>query len=585
MTFWEYLEQTKQTDFKGLSEATANQLSELIGRGHSVADLLGHYADDFGHLPAAKLQSLAAARRAWQAWRRRRHQFDQARKEAKLPPLPEAALKATCAPHELDALVRTARLCPRDSVKNEAAWVDALRAGTSLWRAALGVTRKEAKVECKALDHQQAASHYDDYVGKKLELGEAAAHRWLALRRGAKERVLQLSIEPPKDSLLTQVELVHKRLGPLAQERSTESLLEELVLDDLEPWLLRILDQESESEAILSATQSLAGLLNAAPLQVRRIGAIFVALRAQTKAVGVVVADREGELLAQRVLKIDGQWVQKALSVLGEYNVHHIAIPASAPPAASELYAEIEREAEQAGLQLARVRAAALAEARLPLTDPPTRLGVSVASALVLARRVLDPVKEWAAVDPVAIGVAEYQNDLNEERLRAALKETVELCKLERRRGTKGSSATAPAPRAATTGVARLNPLVKNIADLRGGMSVHGIVTNISHFGAFVNIGLPQEALVHISELSDNFVSNPNEVVSIGQQVTAHVLSVDPPRGRISLSMKTMAVARPRAAGNGPQRSAAAVANKSSAKPLPKSRSEALANLERLFKK
>ena len=130
--------------------------------------------------------------------------------------------------------------------------------------------------------------------------------------------------------------------------------------------------------------------------------------------------------------------------------------------------------------------------------------------------------------------------------------------------------------------MARLNPLVKTLNDLRGGMTVHGVVTNISHFGAFVNLGLPQEALVHISELSDQFVENPNEVVSIGQQVTAHVLAVDPGRGRISLSLKSQAkvlLDRDRGGGRGdrdPSRSRGSDTM---------SKAEALANLEKLFKK
>jgi uncharacterized protein len=114
-------------------------------------------------------------------------------------------------------------------------------------------------------------------------------------------------------------------------------------------------------------------------------------------------------------------------------------------------------------------------------------------------------------------------------------------------------------------------------------MTVHGVVTNISHFGAFINIGLPQEALVHISELSDQFVSNPNDVVSIGQQVTAHVLTVDPPRGRISLSLKSLnkiLIER--------EHSRKRSERAGWSKPAPDvkmSKSQALANLEKLFKK
>ncbi|MDN5201329.1 Tex family protein [Fulvivirgaceae bacterium BMA10] len=79
---------------------------------------------------------------------------------------------------------------------------------------------------------------------------------------------------------------------------------------------------------------------------------------------------------------------------------------------------------------------------------------------------------------------------------------------------------------------------VNTMEDLRPGMKLPGIVTNITNFGAFVDIGVHQDGLVHISHLSDSFVSNPNDVVSVQQKVQVTVLEVDIPRKRISLSMK-----------------------------------------------
>jgi protein Tex len=74
--------------------------------------------------------------------------------------------------------------------------------------------------------------------------------------------------------------------------------------------------------------------------------------------------------------------------------------------------------------------------------------------------------------------------------------------------------------------------------DLTPGMQLPGVVTNVTRFGAFVDIGVKQDGLIHISELSDRFVSDPAEVVSVRQQVSVRVLSVDLPRRRIALSMK-----------------------------------------------
>jgi uncharacterized protein len=79
---------------------------------------------------------------------------------------------------------------------------------------------------------------------------------------------------------------------------------------------------------------------------------------------------------------------------------------------------------------------------------------------------------------------------------------------------------------------------IHHIEQLKSGMTLPGIVTNITDFGAFVDIGVHQDGLVHISELANKYVKNPNDIVSLNQKVTVKVLSVDIPRKRIQLSMK-----------------------------------------------
>ncbi len=80
---------------------------------------------------------------------------------------------------------------------------------------------------------------------------------------------------------------------------------------------------------------------------------------------------------------------------------------------------------------------------------------------------------------------------------------------------------------------------VNTIDDLRPGMKLPGIVTNVTKFGAFVDIGVHQDGLVHISQLADRFVKDPSEVVKVAQRVSVSVLEVDKPRSRISLSMRS----------------------------------------------
>ncbi len=86
--------------------------------------------------------------------------------------------------------------------------------------------------------------------------------------------------------------------------------------------------------------------------------------------------------------------------------------------------------------------------------------------------------------------------------------------------------------------VFEFDPNIKTIEDLRAGMTLPGIVTNITNFGCFVDVGIKENGLVHISELADRFVSDPTDIVSLHQYVQVKVLSVDFPRKRVQLSMK-----------------------------------------------
>ena len=79
---------------------------------------------------------------------------------------------------------------------------------------------------------------------------------------------------------------------------------------------------------------------------------------------------------------------------------------------------------------------------------------------------------------------------------------------------------------------------IRTINDLRQGMKLVGVVTNITAFGCFVDIGVHQDGLVHISQMSNNYISDPNQVVKINQKVKVTVTDIDIPRKRISLSMK-----------------------------------------------
>jgi uncharacterized protein len=95
----------------------------------------------------------------------------------------------------------------------------------------------------------------------------------------------------------------------------------------------------------------------------------------------------------------------------------------------------------------------------------------------------------------------------------------------------------------------RFEETVKTMEDLKQGMTVPGIVTNITAFGVFVDIGVKQDGLIHISQLSNTYVSDPNQVVKLQQKVMVTVMEVDVARKRISLSMKGNAAPKGPAVG------------------------------------
>jgi len=98
---------------------------------------------------------------------------------------------------------------------------------------------------------------------------------------------------------------------------------------------------------------------------------------------------------------------------------------------------------------------------------------------------------------------------------------------------------------------------IEKITDLREGMQLEGVVTNVANFGAFVDIGVHQDGLVHISHLADVFIKDPRDVVKTGDAVNVKVIEIDIARKRIALSMKKEAITNnPTKTDTAPQRKA-----------------------------
>ena len=112
---------------------------------------------------------------------------------------------------------------------------------------------------------------------------------------------------------------------------------------------------------------------------------------------------------------------------------------------------------------------------------------------------------------------------------------------------------------------------IEKISDLQPGMQLEGVVTNVTAFGAFVDVGVHQDGLVHISELSDRFVKDPREVVKAGDVVKVRVKDVDAARKRIALSMKS---GTPDRAGATPRPPSAPPSPRATAPPPPRPSSQ-----------
>ena len=138
-----------------------------------------------------------------------------------------------------------------------------------------------------------------------------------------------------------------------------------------------------------------------------------------------------------------------------------------------------------------------------------------VKDALALARRVLLPFEEWQAINPLALGLADHQHELDETRLSGAYDDVLVLA----RRGLGLQDMMPQSKTAPTASRAVAKPLVKSLEDIKPGMELSGTVSRLASFGAFVNLGLSSEGLVHVSEISEHFIDDPKQALIVGQTV------------------------------------------------------------------
>jgi len=592
----DFVELTKRLN-RSLHDSCERDALQKIGRAleqaEGIVPLLDGNDASLAPFPAARLCEIADVHRALAAWKDAAREVRRVLSQSGLK-LPDGAMKIAGTPQELNALERAARMCQRTSHPNHDSWAKALDAHVELWRASVDLSLRSGslRIEVAAPDHPDADQFASHAVGK-AGISEIRGYQWLGARRGERAGILRISLQLPREEIREQAEARLPSLGLSAQKRGADAVLEELVWGNLEGAIRVQLDHRAESEALRSASLAYLGLLTAPPLKVESVLALYVG--SASSPVGAAVLDKTGTPAATRSVPASEDLAAAIASLVEEHKPDAAVLPISA--------GDVDRlavaQTALGELPTTRVHTGALKEAREGLE---LELPAAMAAAVVLGRRAQRPTSEFGKVAPASLGLGEYSADLDPEKLGAVLSEARLIAGWERRNRRKSGSAApfggAGASRSqAGRTLKRLNPLVKTVRDLKPGMVVDGVVTNLTRFGAIVNIGLSTEAMIHVSQLSTEFVDEPSQVVRIGQSVTARVLEVIPEKNRIALSLKPAPVPgeRPQAPRreSGQQSLPPMVETTGGPRSGPpsqsggekKSRSAALADLHALFKK
>jgi predicted RNA-binding protein with RPS1 domain len=493
----------------GLPPALLERLGRECGEGRA----LGEQLDD-PEVRAANLEPLhlLRLRRAWQ-------RFTALRQEA-------GALEVPA----LDALaIRAARFGGR--LGRDAAQRRELAGALAAYAAGL-LARGRLRVHARRPPERTPEAPPEEYGGlveHTLGCAELAPHRWFTARRGEEDGWLELELVAPEGE-------AERALGPL----STPELVAELARAGAKA-AREALHARAETQVLDTAAGALHALLARPPIAGSVAGVASDGKRLYAHLLG---GEADGDSLELRPGEVERlvRWIQ-------ERGARHAAV--AALDRGRDL-SGLLRALSAAGLTVERVREAGLMKQARGQDQP-----LKAEAARVAARRLRDPLDGHSELGADELGLGEYLDQVDASRLHAALEDVRAAVRWERSHGRTA----APEARGLD-----IHPMVHGLQDLRPGMELTGTVSNLTHFGAFVELGLPVQGLVHLSELAERFVEHPSEVVAVGQRVRVRVLEVDEARGRLALSMRPPR--DPRRQKQGSER-----------------RSAALSALDQLFKK
>ncbi len=530
----------------GLPGAALRRIAEAIDAGRDVMDVARQEVGRVDGLPPSVLTRLYELEDRRLRWKATAQQLVERRVRDGSAALPEALLREMPSPVSLETLDRAARLAP-------SATAIELREYVAIWDACFQLARRDGELRIAAASEDPAVvSDFEELLGRSEPPAGLPAHRWLAVRRGERVGALRLEFRWPVAAMHDRIRAVALKLGRDEVGRPAEKLCELLVLGHLDDALRRHLDERAEGEALTAAAGAYAALFRIPPVTATRLGAVFFGRG--PRPVSWVVVDGGGAAGESGTdAGVAEGWAAALVGRLQAAGIEVLVLPASSP--AVDRLREVERAAE-GKLPMVRIPTAAMREAKAALAGADLELPSSQAAALVLARRALDPVGMFSAVDPASLGLAEYQHDLDAERVGRYLRNARGLAELEAQRAV-AAKAAAQGPAGSGTPVDGVSPVtgaaapslagalaalplstVNSLDDLRPGMILQGTITSVAQFGAFVNLGLRQEGLIHVSEMAEHRVQEAAEVVRPGQSVRVRVIDVDRNRNRISLSLR-----------------------------------------------
>ena len=531
---------------------------------------------------------------------------------------------------------------------------------------------REGLISTKAAKEDEK-SNYEMYYDYSEVVSRIPSHRILAINRGEKEEVLKVKIDKNEEKIFQTIE----REVIKGQTQFTQ-MLKNTILDSFKRLIEPSIDREirsdltekAEEKAIKVFGQNAKQLLLGAPIKGKTVMGFDPAYRTGCK---IAVIDETGKVLDIATVyptapQNDVEGAKKELLKLIEKdNINMIAIGNGTASRESEAFvADMIKEAKhEVNYVIVSEAGASVYSASKLATEEYPDINVSIRGAISIARRLQDPLAELVKIDPKAIGVGQYQHDVNQKRLAESLTGVVEDAvnkvgvdvntatpsllsyvsginsgiaknivkyrdengKLKTRKellkvpklgkvafeqcagflrivdGTNPLEITAVHPESYEAaekllesvgfekedlrnkdkvidlreklksvdiakeskdldiGELTLKDIVDELSkpgrdprdempkpilrqdvlkfeDLKEGMILPGTVRNVIDFGAFVDIGVKYDGLVHISEMSDKYIKNPSELVSVGDIVKVKVIKIDMERHKVGLSMK-----------------------------------------------